>query len=124
MGIKGNSELADITRSRVGIENFVESDRVGTVGVDDFALFKFEMNTIERSALVNGRCIVGNLALNGFFNWARKDLAVRNVMAATTGYGADALIEKRKSQSGPFSSTRSVSAISNSSAAIPSAIRL
>ena len=94
MGIKGNSELADITRSRVGIENFVEADRVGPVGMDNLALFKFEMNTIERSALVNTRCIVGNLALNGFFNWSRKDLAVRNVMTAATGYGANALNRK------------------------------
>ena len=68
MGIKGNSELANIARSRVGIENFVEADRVGAVGMDNLALFKFEMNTIERSALVNGRRIVGNLALYGFFN--------------------------------------------------------
>ena len=94
MGIKGNSELADIARSRVRIENFVEADRVGAVGVDDLALFKFKLNTIERSALVNGRRIVGNLALYGFFNWARKDLAIRNVMAAATGYGADALNRK------------------------------
>lgn len=85
VGVEGDGEFADVAGTFVGIENFVEAFGVVACGIDDFAVFEFEVDIFEGAAFVDGRGVVGDVAVDAGFDGGGEDFAVWDVVVAAAG---------------------------------------
>ena len=84
VGVNAYSELADVTRALIGIENLV--DLLGVIGssLDDLAVIEHEPHVFVLKPLLHRRSVVGNNAVYAVFYGCGINLAVGNVALART----------------------------------------
>src|SRR5207245_7999933 len=81
--IESKGKLADVARSRVGIEDFVELFSLVAGSLNNLALPKVETNSIEGNALINCWCVECDMAFDGSFYRRCEHFAVRNIPVDT-----------------------------------------
>ena len=91
IGVHADGKLAHIAGACVHIQHLV--DPVGVVGgrLHDLAVFKGQAHVFKGKALIQGRCIIGNRAVDGILHRRRVHLAVRDIQVACAGDGRDTL---------------------------------
>ena len=62
--IEADGEFADVARAGVAIEDLVDGLGVVGRGLDDLALLEFKADVVEGDALVDGRGVVADHALD------------------------------------------------------------
>ena len=82
IGIHAQRKFADIARARVDVEHSV--DALGIVGrrLDDFAVLKRQANVLKREALVQGRRVVAQRAVDAVPDRRGEYLAVGDIAIA------------------------------------------
>ena len=87
--IEPERELADVTRARIGIEDFVQLLRIVAGCLLDFPVLELEADTVEAGPLINCWRIKENVALDRLLHRAAKNLTIRDIAIASANHGAD-----------------------------------
>src|SRR5205085_12402239 len=89
--IEADRELADVTRTFVGVEHFVEALGIGAGGIHHFAVLENKTDIVVRDAAVDGRRVEVNDAVHAGADGRGEAFAIRDIRAAFTLFGGDAL---------------------------------
>lgn len=97
MGIHAEGKLSDVARALICVENLVESLVVAVaVSFDDFAVLEAETDSVEGDAVVDGRGVVGDGAVDAVAHGCCVDLTIGDVAVAGADDGRYALYAETK----------------------------
>ena len=77
--IDTEGELADIAGAFIGVKDVVEFLCLICCGFDNFSVLEFEPDIVVGDALVDGRCVIGDDAIDRFPYGSRIHFAIRDV---------------------------------------------
>ena len=89
--VHAEGELADVPGALVDVQDLVHIVRVVAGGLDDLAVPELQVHVPEQKAVIGGRHVVGDMAVDGVLHRGGIDLAVGNVPVAVHAEAGDAL---------------------------------